>query len=75
MDGIRRNLMKLADLTQLPFESFSQGDPYDLAQHHLRLALEGVGPHGGNAKCLGSSLMRILILDDSTKRSRTMAAT
>ncbi len=42
IDGIRKNLKKLMDLTQLPFESFSRGDPYDLAQHHLRLALEGI---------------------------------
>lgn len=42
IDGIRKNLMKLEELSLLPFEQFSQGDPYDLAQHHLRLALEGV---------------------------------
>lgn len=42
MDGIRKNLKKLEELSVLPFEQFSQGDPYDLAQHHLRLALEGV---------------------------------
>ncbi len=42
IDGIRKNLAKLEKLVNLPFESFSQGDPYDLAQHHLRLALEGV---------------------------------
>ena len=42
IDGIRKNLRKLTALVSLPFESFSQGDPYDLAQHHLRLALEGI---------------------------------
>lgn len=42
MDGIRKNLKKLRELAKLPFEKFSTGDPYDLAQHHLRLALEGV---------------------------------
>lgn len=42
MDGIRKNLLKLEALASLPFDQFSQGDPFDLAQHHLRLALEGV---------------------------------
>ena len=42
IDGIRKNLKKLEELSTLPFEQFSEGDPYDLAQHHLRLALEGV---------------------------------
>ena len=41
LDGIRKNIKKLKSLAQLPFEEFSTGDPYDLAQHHLRLALEG----------------------------------
>lgn len=42
IDGIRKNLKKLEQLSLLPFDQFSTGDPYDLAQHHLRLALEGV---------------------------------
>jgi uncharacterized protein YutE (UPF0331/DUF86 family) len=42
IDGIRKNLKKLAELASLPFDQFCSGDPYDLAQHHLRLALEGV---------------------------------
>jgi len=42
LDGIQRNLQRLKKLSQLPLEKFSEGDPYDLAQHHLRLALEGV---------------------------------
>ena len=42
IDGIRRNLKKLEELAKLPLKQFSQGDPFDLAQHHLRLALEGV---------------------------------
>lgn len=42
IDGIRKNLKKLGALAQLPLEKFSQGDDFDLAQHHLRLALEGV---------------------------------
>ena len=42
IDGIKRNLKKLEMLAALPFEQFSDGDPYDLAQHHLRLALEGI---------------------------------
>jgi len=42
LDGIRKNIKKLEELSKLPFENFAQGDAYDLAQHHLRLALEGI---------------------------------
>ena len=42
MDGIRKNVRKLESLSQLPLEEFSVGDSFDLAQHHLRLALEGI---------------------------------
>ena len=42
IDGIKKNVLKLQNLAKLPFETFSTGDSYDLAQHHLRLALEGV---------------------------------
>lgn len=42
IDGIRRNLKKLEELAKLDFEVFCQGDALDLAQHHLRMALEGV---------------------------------
>lgn len=42
IDGIRKNLQKLRQLGELPFEQFSVGDSFDLVQHHLRLALEGV---------------------------------
>src|SRR3989338_11644856 len=42
LDGIRKNVKKLRSLGQLPFKDFSTGDSYDLAQHHLRLALEGI---------------------------------
>jgi uncharacterized protein YutE (UPF0331/DUF86 family) len=42
IDGIRKNLKKLAELAQLPSAEFQSDDPYALAQHHLRLALEGV---------------------------------
>ncbi|MBI5298689.1 MAG: DUF86 domain-containing protein [Deltaproteobacteria bacterium] len=42
IDGIRKNLEKLEGLAKLPLKEFSKGDPFDLAQHHLRLALEGV---------------------------------
>lgn len=42
VDGIRKNIKKLEELAKLPLEKFSQGDPFDLAQHHLRLALEGI---------------------------------
>ena len=42
IDGIRKNLARLTQLGELPFEEFTQGDSFDLAQHHLRLALEGV---------------------------------
>ena len=42
IDGIRKNLERLKMLGELPFDEFKQGDSFDLAQHHLRLALEGV---------------------------------
>ncbi|MBI3626604.1 DUF86 domain-containing protein [Candidatus Uhrbacteria bacterium] len=42
IDGINKNLRRLKSLGRLPFSQFSQGDPFDLAQHHLRLALEGI---------------------------------
>ncbi|MEW6610310.1 MAG: DUF86 domain-containing protein [Patescibacteria group bacterium] len=42
IDGIQKNIRKLRELGVLPFEEFRAGDAYDLAQHHLRLALEGV---------------------------------
>ncbi len=42
IDGIRKNILKLQELGKLPFEKFREGDPFDLSQHHLRLALEGV---------------------------------
>lgn len=42
IDGIRKNIAKLNELGKLPVEQFRTGDPFDLAQHHLRLALEGV---------------------------------
>lgn len=42
IDGIRKNILKLQMLGRLPFEDFKDGDSFDLAQHHLRLALEGV---------------------------------
>lgn len=42
LDGIRKNLKKLEELSRLSLDEFSQGDAFDLAQHHLRLALEGV---------------------------------
>lgn len=42
IDGIKKNVKKLQELSKLDFGEFSAGDPYDLAQHHLRLALEGI---------------------------------
>lgn len=42
IDGIRKNLAKLHALGDLPFKQFEQEDPFDLAQHHLRIALEGI---------------------------------
>jgi len=42
IDGISKNLAKLKNLGELPFSQFKVGDPFDLAQHHLRLALEGI---------------------------------
>lgn len=42
ISGIKKNLAKLKRLGTLPFQEFKSGDAFDLAQHHLRLALEGV---------------------------------
>lgn len=43
IDGIQRNLDKLQVLRDRGRAEFEQrGDTFDLAQHHLRLALEGV---------------------------------
>lgn len=42
LDGIQKNIRKLRELGILPFQVFRAGDAFDLAQHHLRLALEGV---------------------------------
>jgi uncharacterized protein YutE (UPF0331/DUF86 family) len=42
IDGMRKNLAKLRQLSLLTEKEFSSDDPYALAQHHLRLALEGV---------------------------------
>ncbi len=42
VDGIQKNVAKLRELGTLPFEQFRSGDSFDLVQHHLRLALEGV---------------------------------
>lgn len=41
IDGIQKNIQKLSSLGKLSPDKF-EGDAYDLAQHHLRLALEGV---------------------------------
>lgn len=42
LDGIRKNIAKLRSLGGLTLTEFQQGDTFDLSQHHLRLALEGV---------------------------------
>ena len=42
IDGIRKNIARLRELSMIPLVDFSHGDDFDLAQHHLRLALEGV---------------------------------
>lgn len=42
IDGIRKNIRRLEKLAALPPDQFREGDAFDLAQHHLRLALEGV---------------------------------
>lgn len=42
IDGIRRNIARLRKIGALPPGEFRSGDAFDLAQHHLRLALEGV---------------------------------
>jgi uncharacterized protein YutE (UPF0331/DUF86 family) len=42
ISGIQKNIQKLRALSKTPLQEFSSGDAFDLAQHHLRLALEGV---------------------------------
>lgn len=42
IDGIRLNIKKLRKLGETPFAEFQTGDCWDLVQHNLRLALEGV---------------------------------
>lgn len=43
IDGITNNLKKLRELGENPLSEFEKhGDVFDLSQHHLRLALEGV---------------------------------
>jgi uncharacterized protein YutE (UPF0331/DUF86 family) len=42
LDGIRKNIVKLQLLGELSLTDFRTGDNFDLTQHHLRLALEGV---------------------------------
>lgn len=42
IDGIRKNIRKLEKLAALPLDQFREDDAFDLAQHHLRLALEGI---------------------------------
>ncbi len=49
VDGIRRNVEKLRDLLERGLPEFrKRGDTFDLAQHHLRLALEGIFHIGGH---------------------------
>lgn len=48
MSGIRRNLVKLRNWGELPFEQFKRGDTFDLVQHNLRLTLEGILNIGGH---------------------------
>lgn len=43
INGISRNIQKLQKLAQFPLSEFEKReDIFDLTQHHLRLALEGV---------------------------------
>lgn len=42
LDGIKKNIAKLRSLGTLPLADFQTADNFDLSQHHLRLALEGV---------------------------------
>lgn len=48
IDGIRSNLTRLRGLGNLPFPEFVKDDPFALAQHYLRLTLEGVFHIGGH---------------------------
>ena len=42
VNGIQGELMELRKLTQIPFEEFSDGVGFKLAQFHLHRAVEGV---------------------------------
>lgn len=42
VNGIEEEIVALSTLAKIPFETFSQGDGYKLAQYHLHRALEGV---------------------------------
>lgn len=43
IDGVTRNIEKLRELGRYPLSEFEKrGDVFDLSQHHLRLALEGI---------------------------------
>jgi len=42
ISGIQKNLQRLHVLGKLNFEEFRADDPFALAQHHLRLTLEGI---------------------------------
>ena|SRR3989338_2205164 len=42
ISGIQKNMQRLRELGKLPFNEFQAEDPFALAQHHLRLTLEGI---------------------------------
>lgn len=69
LDGITKDIKKLRELHQRGLAEFAKkGDTFDLAQHHLRLALEGVfhiGAHvlsrleGGRSREYAELAMRL----------------
>ncbi|HCU25329.1 MAG TPA: hypothetical protein DF383_09940, partial [Deltaproteobacteria bacterium] len=42
VNGIQGELEELMRLSQVPFQEFSQGDAFKLAQYHLHRSLEGI---------------------------------
>lgn len=48
INGIKKNLQKMGQLGKLSFQEFKKDDNFDLAQHHLRLALEAIFHIGGH---------------------------
>lgn len=48
INGIKKNLQRMGQLGKMSFQEFKKDDNFDLAQHHLRLALEAIFHIGGH---------------------------